>query len=279
MSLNFYNASPNTIYLAILFYDQNCGAGNQYFSKSGWYAIASGATMTPNIAPLAGDLRNGNARAYFFAQQFAASGGATWSGTGNVWTMVPNGAGFGQCFADNSNCQQWVDFIDIEFNGQGTVLVTIGPAGGQSSVAPVLPDQLDWDSGAISFDNGVPVGGSSHLTLRKDGTYTFSGHFHDSGATEYNMTLAWGVADSQHRVYTFSHSGHVAGTFEPGSRDDTWSVDGQNDAIAQNWANIVAGNYATWEAGANLDLTNLVNSIISTIGTVLGVVGIVIAIV
>jgi len=192
---------------------------------------------------------------------------------------VPNGAGFEQCFGDNTNCEQWVDFVDVEFQGQSTVIVTIGPAPGQSSAIPLLPDQLDWDSGPIVFDNGVPVGGYSHLTLRKDGTYSFSGHFHDSGGTEYNMGLVWGVKDTQNRAYTFKHSGHVSGTFEPGSRDDDWSIDGQNDEIAKHWASIVAGNYAIWQASANLDLTNLVNSIIGALGTVLGVVGIVIAVV
>jgi hypothetical protein len=279
MSLKLYNASPNTIFVAVLVYDPGCGDPNQNFSKHGWYAVASGATMTPNIPALYGDLKNGNARAYFFAEQYSGSGGNTWSGTGNAWTMIPNGAAFDQCFADNNACEQWVDFIDIEFQGQSDETVTIGPSPGQTSAAPDLPDQLDWDSGPIAFDNGVPVGGWSHLTIRKDGTYTFSGHFHDSGATEYNMGLVWGVKDNQNRAYTFKHQGAVHGTFEAGSRDDDWSIDGQNDAIRDNWASIVAGNYATWQAGANLDLTNLVNSIIGELGTVLGVVGIIIAVV
>jgi hypothetical protein len=277
VGLHFRNASPNTVFVAVLVYDPSCGAANQNFKKYGWYSVASGATMTPNIPALLGDLRSGNARAYFFAQQYSGSGGQTWSGTGSNWFMVPNGAGFAQCLADNTNCQQWVDFIDIEFGGQADVTTTIGPASGQSSSAPNLPSQIDWDAGSITFNNGVPVGGTSHLTIRQDGTYTLSGHFHDSGATEYNMSLVWGVADSQQKLYTFEHSGHVSGTFESGSRDDNWNVDGQNAAIAQNWANITARNSANWEAGADSDFTSLVNSLIGAAGTVLGIVAIVIA--
>jgi len=140
-----------------------------------------------------------------------------------------------------------------------------------------MPTVLDFDFNPIVFDGGVPVGGSSHLTIRQDGTYTFSGHFHDSGATEYNVSLVWAVKDSQNMVYTFQHNGHVAGTFESGSRDDDWTNDGQNNAIAQNWAHLASGASGTARAAANIDLVNLTNSLIGTLGTVLGIVAIVIA--
>ena len=93
------------------------------------------------------------------------------------------------------------------------------------------------------------------------------------------MALIWAVVDSQNNVYTFEHTGHVSGTFESGSRDDDWHTDGQNDAIAQNWASIAAKDYATAQANATGDLTALTNSIIGALGTVLGVIGIVIAVV
>ena len=32
-------------------------------------------------------------------------------------------------------------------------------------------------------------------------------------------------------VYTFSHSGHVSGTFSSGSRDDDWGNNGFNQQI------------------------------------------------
>jgi hypothetical protein len=157
--------------------------------------------------------------------------------------------------------------------------VTLGPEAGQLNIqgSTPLPPQLDFDWNPIVFGGGVPVGGWSHLTLRQDGTYTFSGHFHDSGGLEYNMALVWGVKDSQNKLYTFEHRGHVSGTFESGSRDDDWSVDGQNDSIAQNWANIVAADFASGRADASGDLTNLVNELIGAVGLVLAVVAIVIA--
>jgi hypothetical protein len=67
----------------------------------------------------------------------------------------------------------------------------------------------------------------------------------------------------------------VAGTFESGSRDDDWSNSGQNDAIATNWANLVAGTTSKADADANSDLTGLLDSVIGAVGTVLSVVSIV----
>jgi hypothetical protein len=128
------------------------------------------------------------------------------------------------------------------------------------------------------FGSGIAAGGNAHLTLRSDGSYTFSGHFHDSGAAEYSTALAWAVKDSQNRVYTFQHAGHIAGTFESGSREDNWTVDSRNDQIAANWANLGAGATGTARADVNTDLVNLTNGLIGVVGLVVGVIGIVVAV-
>jgi hypothetical protein len=146
-------------------------------------------------------------------------------------------------------------------------------------LAAAEQSELDFSHNPIVFDGGVPVGGWSTLTLHSDGSYVFSGHFHDSGATEYNTAFAWAVADSQKNVYTFQHQGKVTGTFESGSRDDDWTITGQNDVIAQNWGSLVIANFAKYQDSADGDLTNLMNSLMSAVGTALGGVGIVLAIV
>jgi len=125
MALHFCNEWSNTVYVAILYYDPACGDANQNFSKSGWYAVNPGQTMVPNIPSLYGDFRRGNARAYFFAEEYSGSQGGVWSGSGNAWTFIPNGAAFTQCFEDNTNTQQQVDFNDIEFGGFSDVFVMI----------------------------------------------------------------------------------------------------------------------------------------------------------
>ena len=137
-----------------------------------------------------------------------------------------------------------------------------------------LPGSLDFDFNPIVFGNGVPVGGNSHVTLRSDGSYTFSGHFHDSGGTEYNMAILAGVKDSQNQLYTFQQAGHVSGTFESGSRNFDWNVESQNPKIADNWAFLAAGNTARQTSNANGDFIGLTNSLIGTLGTVLGIIAI-----
>ncbi len=155
------------------------------------------------------------------------------------------------------------------------------PAGGghQSSgymfVLPHdIPSVLDFNFSPIVFGGGVPVGGNSHLTIRQDGSYTYSGHFHDSGATEYNMTILVGVKDSQSKLYTFQHSGHVSGTFESGSRDDNWNVESQNPVLSDNWVFLAAGSSSNAQSHAGGDLSGLINGLIGALGTALGVVAI-----
>lgn len=275
MALYFQNTYSNTVWIAFLYYNPSCGDGGKTpFKKLGWWKVDSGQTFNAWNT----DLRTVNGHVAFYAEEFRDSGGATWNGNGNNWYRIPD-VGFNQCYDDNTNCNQQPDFIPLDFNGNSDVLVVLGSRAGELHIQEwiPLPDQLDFDWNPINFDNGVPVGGSSHLTIHKDGTYKFTGHFHDSGATEYNMTLAWAIKDSNNNAYTFQHSGHVSGTFESGSRDDDWNIEGQNDSLSSNWANIVASNSGSALSAANIDLTNLVNSLIGTLGTVLGIVAIVIA--
>lgn len=135
-----------------------------------------------------------------------------------------------------------------------------------------LPSVLDFDFDPIVFGTGIATGGSAHLTFRQDGSYTFTGHFHDSGAAEYNVSLVWVVKDSQNGAYTTSHSGHISGTFESGSRDDDWRIDSRNDNIANNWVSLAAGSISHPVASASGDVTGLANTALAAVGTVLAVV-------
>jgi hypothetical protein len=133
---------------------------------------------------------------------------------------------------------------------------------------PVNPQLGPWSTGSITFDNGVPVGGWGQLTLFSNGNYTFSGHFHDSGATSYDVEQSWVVVSSKGIAFTFTASGHCAGTFESGSRDYDWTDSGNNAAIAQNWADLNAGYSWRWQAGANWDASAMLNSLLDAIKAV-----------
>lgn len=142
-------------------------------------------------------------------------------------------------------------------------------------VKALPPSKLEFDSKPIGFRSGVPVGGWSHLTLYPDGHFHFSGHFHVSGAPSYNVGLAWMVRSQSGQAFLFPRKGHLHGTFESGSRDSDWDVNGVNEDIKRNWADLVAGNKADWKAEVNMDITGIISEVkqaVEVVGQVVKVV-------
>ncbi len=132
-----------------------------------------------------------------------------------------------------------------------------------------------FNTNSITFSNGVPVGGYASLTLHSDGTYNFSGHFHVSGAPSYNVQFTWVIVDAAGRAYSFATSGHLAGTFESGSRDFNWTNTDRNNNISANWADLVNRYTWRWQANVNWNVQAAVDSLVSALkaaGTVISVV-------
>jgi hypothetical protein len=127
----------------------------------------------------------------------------------------------------------------------------------------------------ITFSGGVPVGGWANLTLYGDGSYNFSGHLHDSGFPSYNTGVVWAVRASNGTVFTFSNTGHVAGTISSGSRDHNWNISGVNPAIASTWESLNRGYNSQLRARASFDVVGLFNDIKAVIGYVAEVVRVV----
>jgi hypothetical protein len=140
-----------------------------------------------------------------------------------------------------------------------------------------LPAKLEYDWRPLVFDNGVPVGGWMHLTIRQDGSYTFTGHFHDSGFVSYDTLIFWGLKDTKNQVYGFTHQGHVSGTFMGGSRNDDWTVNGKNPDIAKNWASIAAGrSYGHAATGLNLkEFSDALTYVLGNVAVFISVYGLV----
>jgi hypothetical protein len=90
----------------------------------------------------------------------------------------------------------------------------------------------------ITTPAGTALGGWVELELRSDGSFTFSGHMHDSGWDPYDFRVMV-VAQSGPLALAFQHSGHVDGTgSDPlGSpdRDHDWNETGTNPLISANW--------------------------------------------
>ena len=85
-----------------------------------------------------------------------------------------------------------------------------------------------------------------------------------------------GVRSQRGVLYTFLRSGHLAGTFEPGSRDFDWSVQELRDVVREDWANISVGSTWWWNAKVNWDPLAILSTI-KTLAETVGAVGSVVA--
>ncbi|MQY29589.1 hypothetical protein [Nocardia aurantia] len=119
------------------------------------------------------------------------------------------------------------------------------------------------NTGPIVFHSGVPVGGWGALTVFGAGGSRFSGHFHDSGAGNYNVALAIVVKAQSGTAYAWATQGHLNGTFTPGSRDYNWDISplrsldtGDANSLVSWW----------WQAATNWNIGGMVNSCVSNLG-------------
>jgi hypothetical protein len=148
--------------------------------------------------------------------------------------------------------------------------------GASDALGGFVPQVGPLNTGPITFGGGTPVGGFSQLTLFQSGQFNFNGHFHVSGAPSYNVAYAVGVRSQLGVLYTFLRSGHLAGTFEPGSRDYDWSVQELRDVIREDWPNLAVNSTWWWNARVNWDPLALLGTI-KTLAETVGAVGAVVA--
>jgi uncharacterized protein with LGFP repeats len=150
------------------------------------------------------------------------------------------------------------------------------PDGGAYAVQIV--SQMTFGTGNFDFGSGFfdpTVQGRATLTVYADGSYNFVGNFHDSGAFDYNDSLMFGLVSTSGVLYTFTHTGSVAGwTDFWNSSDDNWDVSGTNPALAAGWADLQGAQFY-WKA----DVSWNVDSLLQEIKDAAGIVGAVISIV
>ncbi len=101
------------------------------------------------------------------------------------------------------------------------------------------PDLAVFDSGSIT--SNLPLGGSVHLIMRRNGDFTFSTHAHDSGFDniDYGISAILMTADGV-AAFTFEHSGHCEGTvaglpFGTPRRDDDFLTSGNNPMVSREF--------------------------------------------
>jgi hypothetical protein len=109
-----------------------------------------------------------------------------------------------------------------------------------------LAETATFDSGPLTSD--LPLGGSAHLVMRKNGDFTFSCHAHDSGFDNIDYVVAAVLMTFRGIAFTFQHSGHVEGTiaglpFGTPNRDDPFITGGINPAIANEFGDIPGAKF------------------------------------
>lgn len=277
----------------VLFGLKAVGGSNFQFSNRIPVTVKSGRTVQV-ISSLLPDVNLAQGDSVLCELRFIVSGGP------GVLSMSPGNVPFGISLG---NAQQTVNVdgeffigVNIDVDPQAPLNTTPTPLTLNYSVAAdslhdavggtvtfnvrILapePADLPFDINSITFDDSTPANGDVHTVFRRDGTFNFHGHFHNSGAIDLNYNLVAGVLDAHGTLYTMLHSGTVHGSLEPGSPDDNWNEEDRNDAIAQNWVVLLAGgNQFHCVASTRTDFANLT---VEALGIALGVAGVVLGVV
>ena len=137
--------------------------------------------------------------------------------------------------------------------------------------------RLTYRINHVGFDHGDPVGGGPIvLTVNRNGSYNFSGKFHDAAivldpvAEKTNFVLAMKSGNGA-PMYTFWHSGSVSITH----RDDPWSEAGTNSELSSGWGDLEHGARVDWHASTRADLAQLWADVQTAIGVAQKVVAVV----
>lgn len=113
----------------------------------------------------------------------------------------------------------------------------------------------------VHTDDAVPVGGWADLEIHPDGTFTFTGHFHDSGFPSYDTKFVWLVGTDDGVVFGFMDEGEVHGTLSSDSRDHDWVRRGCNAGIRDLWAKVRSGRN-NWRADFDIDLGDVFGAVL-----------------
>jgi hypothetical protein len=142
-----------------------------------------------------------------------------------------------------------------------------GPAGTE---AP--PDSTTVGSGTTKCAY------QASLSVHANGACTFSGYYQNRGdaallaAPAQQFSVIFAVYDSRGRAYSFSYSGSVPSTPQPGSLV-TWSRTQMCPTIASNWSSIAARNSGEVFANNSTDVSfwDVVGSLPATVASDTGV--------
>jgi hypothetical protein len=97
-------------------------------------------------------------------------------------------------------------------------------------------DAIDAGGGSHHLQGDLALGGSAHLVITDNGTFTFNSHAHDSGFDNIDYTLGAVLMTPAGVAFTFEQQGSVEGTvaglpFGTPRRDDNRMSSGSNPVI------------------------------------------------
>ncbi|MFF0556265.1 hypothetical protein ACH4ZU_03825 [Streptomyces sp. NPDC020472] len=162
--------------------------------------------------------------------------------------------------------------------GPTAAQATAAPPSSAANLAPdspsILPTQVIINR-TVTFGGGVPVGGWYSLSVFPSGSYSYSGHMHDSGAPSYNFAGVCVVRFGNGTAFVFQTSGRMHGTFESGSRDYNWNRSASRQSIRDAFRYSNGAWNARCTNKVNADIGALVNTTVQAVGYVAKVIAIV----
>ena len=126
-----------------------------------------------------------------------------------------------------------------------------------------------FDSGPLT--SGVPLGGSVHVIIRRNGVCTFSCHAHDSGFDNIDYTVSAVIMTPTGKALTFQRSGHVEGTvaglpFGTPQRNDDFEESSTNSLLLAEWGAFTVAKMRADISGTN-ELVGGLSGILSELVT------------
>lgn len=128
-----------------------------------------------------------------------------------------------------------------------------------------LPDAVPFHSTVVT---GAALGGNVDLTLRRDGSYTFSGSMRATGFPSFSFTVVAIVKSASGQITVAAqHSGKVFGTDTPGDRENSWNEDGtdpvQIKLIRNTWPDLSGGTITERHSS---DVAGVLGATVSLLG-------------
>ena len=250
MALKFENAHSQTVYIALLWFDENC---DPPWRKQGWFAAEPSQTIEIHDD----DLQLLPDRNWAWFAQAGYADGPCWSGDLPHDYAIPHNAAFDQCYSDETGCNARYPFKASQFpggwNGVTIILLAPGTAGQENQgFAWAIPDYLPE---AVAFTSGTlgpsTVTASATWTLNNQGFWNFSGSIHESGVLgqDYGFGMTLDVTDSAGNPISVVHTGSVGPNLPLLNPNDSWNDEGFDQRIIDLWPSIVS---ATSQSGLSV---------------------------